>query len=71
MKVLDAFSVSLPVGFDKVEKVRAGVFRRDAFPLDPLKILARDTPLALKGGGFSGTSSGAHPALPSDVLGVR
>src|SRR6266702_2505833 len=37
---LDGFAVALPVGLDEVEEMGTGVFRRDAFMLYPLKILA-------------------------------
>ncbi len=36
---LDGFAVALPVNLDEIEEVRAGVFRRDALSLYPIKIL--------------------------------
>ena len=36
---LDGFAVALPVSLDEIEEVRAGVFRRDALSLYPVKIL--------------------------------
>ena len=36
---LDGLPVPLSVGLDEVEEVGAGVFRRDAFALYPVKIL--------------------------------
>ncbi len=41
-KTLEGFAVPLPVSFNEVQEVGRWVFWRDAFPLDPVKILAAE-----------------------------
>src|ERR1700675_477961 len=54
-KTLEGFAVPLQVSFNEVQEVGRWVFWRDAFPLDPVKILAAEIVNVPLSGQLTGT----------------